>query len=108
MDVSKSVLVFVTATGRVCMAIPGWIRDFYSMPKEDWAAWKAGAWKTVKHEAHHYWVGTKLLGMDIKIASRLAIKAARGVELSRYVCMSARRPKRMLPYLAKCHGLHTS
>ena len=49
----------------------------------DWVAWKAGAWKTVKHEAHHYWVGTKLLWLDMKIASRLAVKAGRGLELTR-------------------------
>lgn len=84
-DTGKSIMLLAMATGRFCVAIPGWVRDFYNMPKEDWVAWKAGAWKTVKHEAHHYWVGTKLLGLDIKIASRLAIKAARGVELSRYV-----------------------
>lgn len=53
------------------------------MSKEDWQKWKSGAWATTKHEAHHYWVGTKLLWFDVKISSRLAMKAARGKELSR-------------------------
>ena len=85
LDAGKSVIWLTIATGKFLIAIPGWIKDFYLMPKDEWAAWKAGAWKTVKHEAHHYWVGTKLLGMDIKISSRLAIKAARGLELTRSV-----------------------
>ncbi|OBA17075.1 uncharacterized protein OGAPODRAFT_37314, partial [Ogataea polymorpha] len=37
----------------------------------------------VKHEAQHYWAGTKLLGMEIKISSKLVLKAASGYELTR-------------------------
>ncbi|EDO03548.1 hypothetical protein SS1G_06029 [Sclerotinia sclerotiorum 1980 UF-70] len=37
----------------------------------------------IKKEAAHYWDGTKLLGTEIKISSRLALKMAAGYELSR-------------------------
>ncbi|KIY96009.1 hypothetical protein MNEG_11952, partial [Monoraphidium neglectum] len=51
--------------------------------REQWAADWAGVKKTVKHEAHHYWVGTKLLATDVRIASGLAFKAMRGNTLTR-------------------------
>jgi len=37
----------------------------------------------IKKEAQHYWDGTKLLGTEIKISTRLALKMAAGYELSR-------------------------
>jgi LETM1 and EF-hand domain-containing protein 1 len=37
----------------------------------------------VKREINHYWDGTKLLGAEIKISTRLALKMAAGYELSR-------------------------
>jgi LETM1 and EF-hand domain-containing protein 1 len=37
----------------------------------------------VKHEAQHYWDGTKLLAAEVKISSKLALKMAAGYELSR-------------------------
>lgn len=40
-------------------------------------------WEKVKHEAHHYWDGTKLLGLEIRISSRLLIKLLTGYELTR-------------------------
>lgn len=44
---------------------------------------KLTIWEKVKHEAHHYWEGTKLLGLEIKISSRLLIKMSSGYELTR-------------------------
>ncbi|KAG0677322.1 hypothetical protein C6P40_002892 [Pichia californica] len=44
---------------------------------------KLTIWEKVKHEAHHYWKGTKLLGFEIKISSRLLIKMTSGYELTR-------------------------
>ncbi|KAG1666318.1 hypothetical protein FOA52_004800 [Chlamydomonas sp. UWO 241] len=82
-DVTRSVGGGIMVVLRFIAATPGYIRGFISMSKEDWAKWKAGAWKTVKHEAHHYWVGTKLLGYEIRISTRLAFKAATGNPLSR-------------------------
>lgn len=44
---------------------------------------KLTIWQKVKKEAAHYWDGTKLLGKEIKISFRLALKMAAGYELSR-------------------------
>lgn len=44
---------------------------------------KTTIWQKVKHEAQHYWDGTKLLATEVKISSRLALKMAAGYELSR-------------------------
>lgn len=44
---------------------------------------KSTLWDKVKHEAHHYWSGTKLLGMEIKVSSRLLLKMTSGYELTR-------------------------
>lgn len=40
-------------------------------------------WAKVKHEAQHYWSGTKLLGKEIKISARLQLKLLRGKSLTR-------------------------
>lgn len=44
---------------------------------------KMTIWEKVKHEAHHYWEGTKLLGLEMKISSRLLLKMTAGYELTR-------------------------
>jgi len=44
---------------------------------------KLTIWQRVKKEAVHYWDGTKLLGKEIRISFRLALKMAAGYELSR-------------------------
>jgi len=44
---------------------------------------KPTIWQKVKHEAKHYWEGTKLLGYEIRVSSKLALKLASGRELSR-------------------------
>jgi LETM1 and EF-hand domain-containing protein 1 len=53
---------------------------------------KLTLWQKVKHEANHYWDGTKLLAAEVKISSRLALKMAAGYELTRrehrQVCFS--------------------
>ncbi|KAH8923138.1 LETM1-domain-containing protein [Atractiella rhizophila] len=41
------------------------------------------AWATVKKEAKHYWHGTKLLGKEIRISTRLQIKLLKGKTLTR-------------------------
>jgi len=40
-------------------------------------------WTKVKHEASHYWHGTKLLASDIRISSRLLASLLRGKTLTR-------------------------
>ncbi|KAF2164156.1 hypothetical protein M409DRAFT_56860 [Zasmidium cellare ATCC 36951] len=44
---------------------------------------KLTIWQKVKHEAQHYWDGTKLLATEVKISSKLALKMAAGYELTR-------------------------
>lgn len=44
---------------------------------------KKSIWEKVKHEAQHYWHGTKLLGYEIKVSTKLLIKLMAGYELSR-------------------------
>jgi LETM1 and EF-hand domain-containing protein 1 len=44
---------------------------------------KLTLWQKVKHEVQHYWDGTKLLGFEIKVSFKLALKSAAGYELTR-------------------------
>ncbi|QSL64726.1 hypothetical protein MERGE_002028 [Pneumocystis wakefieldiae] len=44
---------------------------------------KKTIWQKIKHEAQHYWDGTKLLGAETKISWKLALKMAAGHELTR-------------------------
>lgn len=44
---------------------------------------KLTIWQKVKKEANHYWDGTKLLGTEVKISFKLAVKMAAGYELTR-------------------------
>ena len=40
-------------------------------------------WQKVKHEANHYWHGTKLLVSEVRISSRLQWKILQGETLTR-------------------------
>jgi hypothetical protein len=44
---------------------------------------KKTLWQKIKAEAVHYWHGTKLLGLEIRISSRLAYKMLQGTQLTR-------------------------
>lgn len=44
---------------------------------------KKSLWEKVKHEAQHYWDGTKLLGYEMKVSTKLLFKMALGYGLSR-------------------------
>ncbi|KAK6457554.1 LETM1-like protein-domain-containing protein [Scheffersomyces xylosifermentans] len=44
---------------------------------------KKSLWEKVKHEAQHYWDGTKLLGYEIKVSTKLLFKLMSGYGLSR-------------------------
>lgn len=37
----------------------------------------------IKHEVKHYWAGTKLLGYEVRVSTKLLFKMLRGYELSR-------------------------
>lgn len=41
------------------------------------------AWAVIKKEAAHYWAGTKLLGKEIKISSKITWKVLNGGQLTR-------------------------
>ncbi|KXZ44449.1 hypothetical protein GPECTOR_67g289 [Gonium pectorale] len=73
----------VVAVVRFTGSVPSRIQRFRSMSKEEWQAKKSGLWKSIKHEAHHYWVGFKLLAYEVRLASGYALKAARGETLTR-------------------------
>lgn len=44
---------------------------------------KPPLWDRIKHEVAHYWNGTKLLGYEIKVSTKLLFKVAAGYGLSR-------------------------
>lgn len=44
---------------------------------------KLSLWEKIKHEAQHYWDGTKLLGYEIKVSTKLLLKLISGYALSR-------------------------
>jgi LETM1 and EF-hand domain-containing protein 1, mitochondrial len=44
---------------------------------------KATLWERVKHEVQHYWDGTKLLGYELRVSTKLVAKMVAGYELSR-------------------------
>lgn len=44
---------------------------------------KKTLWQKVKEEANHYWDGTKLLGLEVKISSQLTLKLLNGGNLTR-------------------------
>jgi len=62
---------------------PGAVWRVATMSPAEWRAAAAGGWAVVKDVAGHYWVGAKLLAADVRVASRLGIKVARGKRLTR-------------------------
>jgi LETM1-like protein len=64
------------------MKLPGNIVFYATHPAETKAAWIKFR-DMVKHEAHHYWVGTKLLWADIVTARSLLNKTLEGSALTR-------------------------
>ncbi|CCE93157.1 Ylh47p TDEL_0F03460 [Torulaspora delbrueckii] len=65
---------------------------------------KPSLWSRIKHEAKHYRDGTKLLGFEIKISSRLLLKSSAGYELSRRELLQLKRTTsdivRLVPFAA--------
>ena len=53
------------------------------MSHEEWLAATRSSWSHFKEEMAHYWAGTKLLWVEIKIATRLLFKTLRGEPLTR-------------------------
>jgi LETM1 and EF-hand domain-containing protein 1 len=65
------------------VSIPGRVYRFSQLPKEERKATYAGWSAAIKSEAKHYWLGTKLLWKDVKIASRILSRVLAGKTLSR-------------------------
>lgn len=57
--------------------------DKSGVPAEPGPPLMSRVWTKVKHEASHYWHGTKLLASDIRISSRLLASLLRGKTLTR-------------------------
>ena len=53
------------------------------MSRAEWRHAVAHGWHHFKDEMSHYWMGTKLLWVEVKIASRLLFKTLRGEQLTR-------------------------
>ncbi|CAI7828098.1 unnamed protein product [Closterium sp. NIES-53] len=77
------VLAVLSRTWQLLLAVPRGISSVARMSAADWSGTFKGWWKAIKHGAHHYWVGSKLLWADIRISSRLMLKAANGKALTR-------------------------
>jgi len=71
--------VVVTLVG-----VPGKLRHALATKSlADWRASASSTWQHIKEEAHHYWVGTKLLYVEVGVASDLVGKLLHGKSLSR-------------------------
>ncbi|KAK9868631.1 hypothetical protein WJX84_002622 [Apatococcus fuscideae] len=65
------------------LAIPGAITHHIALPWAEKVEVYKGWWHATKREIKHYWVGTKLLWADVKIAARLGFKVVQGKSLTR-------------------------
>ncbi|KFM25310.1 LETM1 and EF-hand domain-containing protein 1, mitochondrial [Auxenochlorella protothecoides] len=73
----------VRATAVFVLSVPSRLAAFAALPGEEKRAAALRGWQVVKREAKHYWIGTKLLGADVRIASRLCLRVLRGRTLTR-------------------------
>jgi LETM1 and EF-hand domain-containing protein 1 len=58
------------------------------------------AWKKIKHEAQHYWHGSKLLAKEVRISTRLQRKILQGETLTRRERRQVRRS--FVPNMSEC------
>ncbi|XP_042004187.1 mitochondrial proton/calcium exchanger protein-like [Salvia splendens] len=82
-DSSKGVKFILKKVQAILLGIGPALRAIASMSREDWAN-KLRHWKDeFKSTMQHYWLGTKLLWVDVRISLRLLLKLASGKTLSR-------------------------
>lgn len=62
--------------------IPGWTFFYLTHPTELRKALN-NLYEAAKHEAHHYWMGTKLLYADVQTAGKLFNRTLQGSSLTR-------------------------
>lgn len=79
----QATIAGVSMVLRFLLSVPGRLVRFAVLPRAERRATYAGWWLVIKKEARHYWLGTKLLWKDVRIARRLASKVLRGTTLSR-------------------------
>lgn len=92
----------VASAVAVVRAAPGAVWRTATMSPAEWRAKMRSAWKSIKEVAHHYYVGSKLLWADVRVASRLVGKVARGKQL---VSVSGRAPAPLLLPCGDCARL---
>lgn len=68
--VSKGQMV-INGLKVVGVTVKGWIMN----PRQ--------TWKSIKEEAHHYWVGSKLLWSEIKVTKQILHRVVQGHEMTR-------------------------
>ena len=73
---AKAAAVYVASFGPYAVACA-------RMSRAEWRHAVAHGWHHFKDEMSHYWMGTKLLWVEVKIASRLLFKTLRGEQLTR-------------------------
>lgn len=59
------------------------IRTMSQWSSQEWREKRGEWWKIAKDVLKHYWVGTKLLATEVKVASKYVRKSLRGKTLSR-------------------------
>ncbi|KAH7589201.1 LETM1 domain-containing protein YLH47, mitochondrial [Nakaseomyces glabratus] len=89
-----------SALGRSFSSTPMYLQ----MKKSEAESKKLTIWDKVKKEARHYWDGTKLLGFEIKISSRILMKSMTGYALTRREMLQLKRTIsdiiRLVPFAA--------
>ncbi|KAG6388157.1 hypothetical protein SASPL_153356 [Salvia splendens] len=82
-DSSKGEKFILKKMRAILLGIGPALRAIAAMSREDWAN-KLRHWKDeFKSTMQHYWLGTKLLWVDVRISLRLLLKLASGKTLSR-------------------------
>jgi len=85
-DLSKSALLSTLQIPPLLFRAGKWMVNTTLRIAKDPSVIRTGsakAWKSIKHEAAHYWTGFKVLGLELKTSSRLFAARLSGKELTR-------------------------
>jgi hypothetical protein len=81
-QVQTSIKSASMAIANFLVKLPGWTFYYATHPSELRQALQR-LWEVIKHEAHHYWMGTKLLYADLQTARKLFGRTLQGSTLTR-------------------------
>jgi LETM1-like protein len=81
-QVQASIKSASMAIANFVVKLPGWTFYYATHPSELRQALYR-LWEVIKHEAHHYWMGTKLLYADMQTARKLFGRTLQGSTLTR-------------------------